>query len=401
MKASVGFVSSRAGFHSDGIWSEAGVVRPLQALAERYGRLTVALSSSPERSPLLCEHLAGDEADAVELPWMPSVRVGLRRWRGARRAIREVERRCDVLVVQIPFDSPLALLGARRPRVYHICADAREWILSSTRYRGLLGLPARVVARGIDRLQAALLSEPRTAYVANGEAIDRWYGGRGRVVISSALRDSEILSVQRRRPLGDGFRVLFVGFLRHEKGLDTLVAAFKILLEALPQAELEIVGAAHTVDQGVGSQLERELADLRAAGKARILPALPFGPELFQRYADADVLALPSRSEGTPRVLVEARAFRCPVVATRVGGIPSSIDDGEDGLIVPVDDPSALARALERVAADSNLRARLVERGLERARRATVEVFSSVLVEAIEDLVPDARRGQKLVRASR
>jgi glycosyltransferase involved in cell wall biosynthesis len=237
--------------------------------------------------------------------------------------------------------------------------------------------------------------------VANGEAIDRWYGGRGRVVISSALRDSEILSVQRRRPLGDGFRVLFVGFLRHEKGLDTLVAAFKILLEALPQAELEIVGAAHTVDQGVGSQLERELADLRAAGKARILPALPFGPELFQRYADADVLALPSRSEGTPRVLVEARAFRCPVVATRVGGIPSSIDDGEDGLIVPVDDPSALARALERVAADSNLRARLVERGLERARRATVEVFSSVLVEAIEDLVPDARRGQKLVRASR
>ena len=112
--------------------------------------------------------------------------------------------------------------------------------------------------------------------------------------------------------------------------------------------------------------------------------ALPFGPKLFQHFADADVLVLPSLSEGTPRVLIEARAFGCPVVATRVGGVPLSVDDGEDGLLFPPRDTDALVEALRKLSNDDALWRRLSLAGIERARRTTVEVFADSIADEIE-----------------
>src|SRR5262249_26137255 len=154
------------------------------------------------------------------------------------------------------------------------------------------------------------------------------------------------------RPAGR-FRVLFVGYLRPEKGVDTLVDAFERLLAAGVDAELQVVGARDAAEHGVTADLLARLAEL----SSRVLWSghLPVGPPLFQAFADADVAVVPSRSEGTPRVLVEARAFGCPVIGTRVGGIPTSIDDGSDGLLVPPDDASALAAALLRLATDQPL----------------------------------------------
>jgi glycosyltransferase involved in cell wall biosynthesis len=105
---------------------------------------------------------------------------------------------------------------------------------------------------------------------------------------------------------------------------------------------------------------------------------------LFQAYADADVLALPSLSEGTPRVLVEARAFGCAVVATTVGGIPTSVTHGVDGLLVPPGDPAALCEALVQLAADEQERQRLVDGGLRRARQCTIEVMVNELAAQLE-----------------
>ncbi len=161
--------------------------------------------------------------------------------------------------------------------------------------------------------------------------------------------------------------MLFVGFLRHEKGVDTLLAAFHRLLKDLPDAELEIVGGRDTVEQGVAGDLARQLDDLGQYAKVVHHGHLEFGPKLFQIFADADILAVPSRSEGTPRVLIEARSFGCTVVGSNVGGIPSSISDGVDGLIVPPDDPAALCAAMLRIAHDRKLHQRLIDGGVARA----------------------------------
>ena len=80
------------------------------------------------------------------------------------------------------------------------------------------------------------------------------------------------------------------------------------------------------------------------------------------------IFVLPSRTEGMGRVLLEAMAAGKPRVGTRVGGIPTTIEDGFDGLLVPPNDPGALADALSKLIGSPALRRSLGEHGARRAR---------------------------------
>jgi glycosyltransferase involved in cell wall biosynthesis len=85
--------------------------------------------------------------------------------------------------------------------------------------------------------------------------------------------------------------------------------------------------------------------------------------------AALDVLAMPSRWEGLPMTLLEAMAMGKAIVATRVGGIPDVISDGENGLLVPTANPDALAEALRRLLSEPQLRARLGQRAAHTLRQ--------------------------------
>jgi glycosyltransferase involved in cell wall biosynthesis len=316
---------------------------------------------------------------------MPSLAGGFLKVRSSREAIREVERRSDVLIVQLPFEAPLALVSPGKPRVYHLIHDIWSVARFSPGYAGVRRPPAMLVGAAVDSLQRKLLHGAQARCVTNGKEIYEHYGDPpGRPVVSATISEREILSAHRQRPADAPFRVLFVGNLRHEKGIDTLLDAFQQLLVSLPDAELEIIGTPHTFDRGLDDRVRPQLEQLERRGALRFLGRRQFGPELFQCFADADALALPSRAEGTPRVLIEARALGCPVVATAVGGVPSSVTGEVDGLLIRPDDPAALTAALLRLAKDKPLRERLIEAGVERARRTTVERYAAAIAEEVE-----------------
>jgi glycosyltransferase involved in cell wall biosynthesis len=379
----LGFVSGRLYYSGpDGLWTDAGLGRLLDALRARFGHLTLALSPAAERRALLDHRLTSAADDVIPLPELPSIARGFGKFVDCRRIVREVERRSDVLIVQLPFEAPLALFGARTPRVYHICANIRAFANRSSRFAGWKRLPAQAVGTLIDRIQARLIRRQGVRVVTNGDELRQHYGRPpGRTVVSSTIRDEDILSVERRRPAGGPFRVLYVGYIRHEKGVDLLVDAFDRVLDRIKDAEFEVVGAEDGGSQCMSSEFEAALTALGRKGTVRFLGHRNFGPELFQCFADADVLVVPSRTEGTPRVLIEARAFGCPVIGTAVGGIPTSIADGVDGVLVPPEDAQALADAILQIAQDRGLRTRVIAGGIERARRSTVEVFAQTLAE--------------------
>jgi L-malate glycosyltransferase len=93
---------------------------------------------------------------------------------------------------------------------------------------------------------------------------------------------------------------------------------------------------------------------------------LGFRNDVADLLAAADFFVLPSRAEGFPMSVLEAMSHRLPVVATPVGGNPELVTDGVHGYLVPVDDPAALAAAMEKVAADEALRRRLGDAGRAR-----------------------------------
>jgi len=393
--ARIGFISARPAFaNSVGIYTDAGLGRLVDALNERCGSLDVALASVPDASPLQ-EHCLSVPLDRFQaMPQMRSLAHGFWRAPGCRRVIESIEARADALIVQLPFAAPLALLRERGPRLYQVCADVLQQARTAQGYKGIRRGPALAVGSFVDRLQRRLICQPGQRVVTHGEYLHQHFGGEGRAVVSSAILEEEIESVRRKRPTDAPFRVLFVGYLRHEKGIDTLLAAFDRLRRDRPNAELVIVGGRDMVDTGV----EHLLAEV-GGESVRFTGPIGFGPDLFRQFADADVLAVPSRSEGTPRVLIEARALGCPVVASAVGGIPTSIDDGVDGLLFPAGDSTALAERFSTIANDTALRDRLVNNGLERARRTTVSRFAEALLEELDILLENA--GKSLGNAAR
>jgi glycosyltransferase involved in cell wall biosynthesis len=114
-----------------------------------------------------------------------------------------------------------------------------------------------------------------------------------------------------------------------------------------------------------GADVERATWTVGIDERTRVFTDVTEVPRFM---AALDVFALPSLQEGSPGALVEAMASGLPVVATPVGGVPEIVSDGVNGLLVPVRDPSALAHAIERAAADVTLG--------ERARETVREWFS-------------------------
>jgi glycosyltransferase involved in cell wall biosynthesis len=103
---------------------------------------------------------------------------------------------------------------------------------------------------------------------------------------------------------------------------------------------------------------------------------------LREEYRKAHALAHVSWTEGLPQVLYEAFAAELPVVATDVGGIRDAT--GDAALLIPPGDPGGIAEQLARVGADPDLRARLVDRGLETVRAHTLESETAKVASFME-----------------
>ena len=117
--------------------------------------------------------------------------------------------------------------------------------------------------------------------------------------------------------------------------------------------------------------LAARIAELGLADRADLRGYVALEDGLLSLYRESNVFLHVSWTEGLPQVLFEAFASGLPMVATAVGGVPDGV--GDAGLLVPPGDADAAVAALERVAAERQVREQLIERGLEHAREHTIE----------------------------
>jgi glycosyltransferase involved in cell wall biosynthesis len=367
------------------LWLNHSNGRTFEELRVRFPGARICLPVLPgPPQPSMNHELTFAGPDIAVLPPLASTLDAQRHLVATRRALTGFAATVDALFVRLPFQVPAALFGLGKPKLLHVVSDPRAIVNASTDYRGAWRLLARAFARHTEWAMARLVAEPDTRTVSNGE--DMWkrlHARDGRVVVSSCLRAAELRG-RAASQLGDPPRLLFVGYIRPEKGVGVLLEAFEKLRARRP-LRLTLVGASDRESASSRALLDR-VRDGKHAADVALTGMVDFGEPLFELYRQHDVFVLPSLSEGTPRTLVEARAFGCPVVASRVGGVPASVDEGRDGLLVPPGDAGALAATIERILDDVALRARLVEGGLERARRSTLERFVDQLAEELEAL---------------
>jgi D-inositol-3-phosphate glycosyltransferase len=169
--------------------------------------------------------------------------------------------------------------------------------------------------------------------------------------------------------LDDQLQLLYVGRLAPIKGLETLLDAMARLRAAGTRVRLSIVGGdADEPLNGHEGELRARLARLDLRSAVTFVGAQP-QERLRAWYVAADATVLPSHYESFGMVAMEAMACGIPVVASRVGGLQTTVRDGVTGLLVPDHDPAALAGALDRLLGDPDLRFRLGREGVQWAAR--------------------------------
>jgi len=284
--------------------------------------------------------------------------------------------------VRAPFADVVHAHGARAAWVAALACGQRPFPLIFTAHN-LLGrdLPTRLAAPFIaSRCARVLAVSPSVAdsLAANGVP-------RAKILVVPNGVDVECFApspdaraaARQSYGLADGaFLVAAAARLSREKGLDTLLGA------AGQRAGMTFLIAG---DGPLRSALTRQ-----APANARLLGRLA---DVRPLLAAADVFVVPSRREGQGIAALEAMAAHVPLIASRVGGLADMLSDGETALLVPPDDPDALAAALSRLKSDARLCRKLTENAalLVRERYALdtmLQAVAGVYGEVSEEPAP-------------
>jgi len=274
--------------------------------------------------------------------------------------------RYDILHIQKPYDLPVALLVR---------------LLVGTRI--VFGCHGEDFYPG-DRLLGKRADIAVSCSAFNAATVEAHYGIRPRVIFNGYdaerffPREPDLALRQELAPAGEEV-IFYAGRLIPWKGVQYAIAA----LAEVPGAVLVVAGDGH-----YRPTLEEAVQAAGLADRVRFLGRVPH-EDLPRLLAVSDVLVATSfASETFGIALVEAQACGVPVVASRFGGFPEVVKDGETGLLVPPQDPSALAAALRALLSDPARRQRMGEAG----RRWVAEQFHW---ERVTERVLDAYRSVK------
>jgi glycosyltransferase involved in cell wall biosynthesis len=179
-----------------------------------------------------------------------------------------------------------------------------------------------------------------------------------------------------------------VARLAPEKRLDHLLKAARLVCEVIPQARFLIIGAGP-----LREELEDQAMQLNLVPEyVRFLGSRQDVPELLSAL---DIFVLSSETEGLPVSLLEAMAASRPVVATRVGGIPEVIQDGDNGLLFSPHDPAGLAKAILTLTEDSSLRESVAREGYRTVKaHFSTDVVSQQIVALYDGLLEKKEDGR-------
>ena len=150
--------------------------------------------------------------------------------------------------------------------------------------------------------------------------------------------------------------ILFVGRFSKSKGIETLINAFSIVKNELKDSEIHLVIMG--VDFGYQAEMEKLIKKLNLSEEIKVIKNPP-RDDVISAYGESEFLVLPSQWELSPLVPLESFAFKKPVISTNSHGIPYTVQNNKNGILVEPENPFELSNAIMKLLNDSELREKL------------------------------------------
>ena len=364
------------------------------SVAERIGRPRLLARVTPTDTAPDLPQL--DAFEVVELAYYPHLRDLPAVARAATSTVATFWRelgRLDIVWAfgPHPFALILAILALVRGK--RVILGVRQDTVEYYRHRlpSRAWKPALAVAWLLDVCYRLLARRVPTVVVGERLA-HRYSGGKAPVVpiVVSLVRAEDIAEAPPERDWSGTVELLTIGRLEPEKNPLLLTDVMALLERERPSRyRLTFVGS------GRLERAVRERVDELGLNACVVLRGyVPFGPQLFDLYRRAHAFVHVSLTEGVPQVLVEARAFGLPIVATDVGDVCLALDRGAAGLLVPPRDARAVADAIVRLTDDGAIRSEVAQAALSLGRGSTLERESERVARFIARIVVPQLSGE-------
>lgn len=360
-------------------WANA---RLISFLSREYADLfSVAVFSDPVNNEKYNQKLQVEKVYKFPFPFTQI--GGLTNIFRIYREFKKIESENDILIVQLPILGFSVLLFNKKKILYHVCANVLSAAENPLKYKGVMTYLATFFARLVYYTNRNLFAKKESRLIVNGTELGKLYQKfNPMVVISSSLDKTDIIGEDEWKEI-DSFplRIIFVGRPSLEKGFDLLV---KTLMHLTIDFELTVIGFTREEFHELLPDIFQETRPIHS--RIKFEGYINWGEQFKSIMRNQHFLVVPSRSEGTPRVILEAMSQGVPVIASNVGGVPDIVIDQQNGLLFQFNSGLELQKKIMFFASNEPLRRKMALGGVEFAKRHTILEFGTCFIEKIQHL---------------
>ncbi len=356
------------------------------AFLQYFDHVSMALPFLGNKIQLKNGIVMPDEIEIIELPGFKGVIDFIRKsiWilpNLIPLLSKEIKQSNAVMVMHDDFLGLITLLQVRRQKKPHLLfLGGNQVEVVRNKYTGLKRWGAIFLARLFEKIDQYWMDRGLTVLVTGREMIERLSAPGRRIYpyFTSLILEEEIIFRKPRDISLNFVNILYAGFLTENKGVHILLQAFAKFREKYhaTEAKLHIAG-----DGYFRPKLEEICQQLKITENVIFHGFIGDKEKLKQLFLNSDLFVLPSKSEGIPKVLLEAMAYGVPILTTNVGGIPDIIQNEVNGLMVPPNSVEELENGMIKILNNQKLRQSLIKGGYAFIREHTKEKQAKRIVE--------------------
>ena len=298
---------------------------------------------------------------------------------------RRVVMGSDLVLLRLPSPTsivafPLAKIYKKKVVTYY-ASDIKNVVVYGNKYKGLRRLPSQLMASIIYRIYAYFVDNADAGIFLSKDLMFRHNQSNSIYTFASLVSKSNLVD-RVYSPSKNSIKILFVGRLTHEKGINYAIEAIGELLENNISCELTICGSGPEE-----KSLQMMAKDLNLDININFIGNITSRRQIEAIYKSHDIFILPSISEGTPKVILEAMGYGLIVVATSVGGIPDIVEDGVNGFLVEPRNSKAITEIITRLSKDATLCNIAISGGFASMKTRTIESQSKEVSSFINSVL--------------